>query len=178
MANYYNPYLNPYINNQFAMQDLQSMRNDIDRQIRNIQQQQQQTQMQQPAPITQNFSLAPNPTNTDLEAKYADNVEEVKNTFVMKTGIFTNKDFSKIWVKDVTGNIRTFSTREEIKIDEKDKALQEKDNQILSLQAEINELKEIMSNGNATEFHNTNNDEQFKNEKSTGFSKSSKHSSK
>lgn len=178
MANYYNPYFNPYINNQFAMQDLQNMRSDIDRQIRNLQQQQQQNQnqMQPVQPITQNFSLAPNPTNTDLEAKYVDNIEEVKNTFVMKTGIFTNKDFSKIWIKDVTGNIRTFSTREEIKIDEKDKALQEKDTQILSLQAEINELKEAMSN--ATELHNTNNDEQFKNEKSSSFPKSSKHSTK
>jgi len=175
MPNYYNPYQNPYqtANNQIQMQRLQSMRDDIDRQMQSMQQMPAQ---QLPPQINQTFSLAPNPSNTDLEAKYADSVEEVKNTFVMKTGIFTNKDFSKIWIKDVTGNIRTFNTQEEIQIDERDKALQEKDNMIVSLKAEINQLKEAMSN--ATEYYNTKPNEQITNDKSTGFSKSPKHTTK
>jgi hypothetical protein len=94
-------------NSQFYMQNLQDMRDRIDSQIRNYQ----QNQTQQPVtqPITQNFQLAPNPTNNELEAKYVDNIEAVKNTFVIKTGIFLNKDFSTLWVKDVTGKIRTFA---------------------------------------------------------------------
>lgn len=166
--NYYNPY---YSNNQFQMQRLQNMREEIDRQMQAMQ----QPTPQPVQPITQNFSLAPNPSNIELEAKYVDNVEEVKNTFVMKTGIFTNKDFSKIWIKDVTGNIRTFTTQEEIKIDDRDIELREKDNKILSLEAQINELKESL---NATELYSTSSDEQSKVEKSTNVPKSTKYTSK
>ena len=83
-----------------------------DNQIKNYQ----QSQMQQPItqPITQNFQIAPQPNNNnnELESKYADNIDAVKNTFVIKTGIFVNKDFSTLWVNDATGNIRTFRTEE------------------------------------------------------------------
>ena len=142
MANY-----NPY-NYNFYMQDLQGMRDKIDRQLHQMQQNQFMQQPQQ-APITQNFQLAPNPTNNDLEAKYAENIEEVKNTFVVKTGIFATKDFSTIWIKDVTGNIKTYKTEEVVELDEKDKKILEKDNTILMLQKEINELKGVISNANA-----------------------------
>lgn len=156
--------------NQYQIQRLQNMRDEIDRQMQSIQQ-----PVQQPVqPITQNFSLAPN--TTEIEAKYVDNIEEVKNTFVMKTGIFTNRDFSKMWVKDVTGNIRVFNTEEEIKIDERDKEIQEKDSTIIALRNEIKELKEMMAN--ATELYNTSDDEQPKVEKSTNVPKSTKHTTK
>lgn len=173
MNNFYNPYTN--MNGQYQMQRLQNMRDEIDRQIQNYQQPMQQ---QPPQNITQNFSLAPNPSNVELEAKYVDNIEEVKNTFVMKTGIFITKDFSKIWIKDVTGNIRIFNTQEEIKIDEKDRALQEKDGMILSLQAEINQLKEAMSNANTAELYNAKPNEPIANDKSAGLSKGTKHPTK
>lgn len=137
-----------YQNNQYYMQDLQAMKDRIDNQIRNFQQ---QNQMQQPVqqPITQNFQLASNPTNSDLESKYADNVEEVKNTFVMKTGVFVNKDFSTMWIKDVTGNIRTFRTDEIIELDEKDK-------EIYMLKKQIEEMKGMIANANDTSHANVN----------------------
>ena len=136
-----------YGNNQFYMQDLQAMKDRIDNQMRQIQQ---QNQMQQPVqqPITQNFQLAPNPTNNELEAKYASNFDEVKNTFVMKTGIFTNKDFSTIWIKDVTGNIRTFKTEEVVELDPKDR-------EILDLQKQVNELKGMIENANESQYINS-----------------------
>lgn len=123
-------------NSQFFMNDLQAMRDKIDRQMQQIQMQQQQTQqMQQPTNLTQNFQLAPNNTsNNDLESKYANNIEEVKNTLVIKTGIFATKDFSTIWIKDVTGKIRTFKTEEIIEMDEKDK-------EIYMLKRQVEELK-------------------------------------
>lgn len=133
---------NYYPNNQFYMQDLQNMKDRIDSQMRQLQNQQPVQQ-----PITQNFQLAPNPTNNDLESKYANNIDEVKNTFVMKTGLFTNKDFSTIWIKDVTGNIRTFKTEEVVELDEKDR-------EILDLQRQVNELKGMIANAN--EYDNTN----------------------
>ena len=146
-----------YPNNQIYMQnmqDLQNMRDKIDRQMQQVQQMNQnQMQQQQPVPITQNFQLAPNPTNNELESKYANNIDEVKNTFVMKTGVFLNKDFTTLWIKDVTGNIRTFRTEEVIDLDPKDKEIQ-------MLKNEIERMKGMMSN--AVEYDNTDIDEPVK----------------
>lgn len=150
MANY-----NPY--NNFYMQDLQSMRDRIDNQMRQIQQN--QYQMQSPIPqVTQNFQLAPNPTNNELESKYADTIEEVRNTFVVKTGLFVNKDFSKLWIKDVTGKIKTFNLEEVVELDEKDKKILDQSNTILILQKQLEELKGEISNddtGDSTELSKT-----------------------
>jgi len=143
-----------YQNNQFYMQDLQNMKDRIDRQMQQVQQMNQnQIQNQQPVPITQNFQLAPNPNNNELESKYVNNIDEVKNTFVMKTGIFINKDFTSLWIKDVTGNIRTFRTEEIIELDPKDKEIQ-------MLRNEIEKMKGMMSN--AIEYDNTDIDEPVK----------------
>ena len=157
----------------YYLQDLQGMRDRIDRTIQ--QYQHQQMQQAQPAPITQNFQLAPNPTNNDLEAKYANNIDEVKNTFVLKTGIFTMKDFSTIWIKDVSGNIKTYKTEEVIELDEKDKKIKEQDDVISSLQKQINELKGAILN--ATN-HDDNADviEPVTAKKSTGVSNNTKSS--
>ena len=134
-------------NSQFYMQNLQDMRDRIDSQIRNYQQNQTQQPITQP--ITQNFQLAPNPTNNELEAKYVDNIEAVKNTFVIKTGIFLNKDFSTLWIKDVTGKIRTFATEEIIEMDEKDK-------EIYQLRKQIEEMKGMIENDNKSDNSNAN----------------------
>lgn len=128
-----------YPNNQFYMQDLQNMKDKIDRQMQQIQQYN-QNQMQQPVqqPITQNFQLAPNPTNNELESKYANNIDEVKNTFVMKTGIFINKDFNTLWIKNTNGDIRTFQLNEIIEQDPKDIEIQNLKNEIERMRGMIN----------------------------------------
>lgn len=138
-------------NNPMYMQNLQSLQDMRDRIDSQMKQMQQQNQMPQPVaqPITQNFQIAPTQTNNELESKYADNIETVKNTFVMKTGIFLNKDFSTLWVKDVTGNIRTFRTEEVIEMDEKDK-------EIYQLKKQIEEMKGMMSNANESVNANVN----------------------
>lgn len=138
-------------NNPMYMQNLQSLQDMRDRIDSQMKQMQQQNQMPQPVaqPITQNFQIAPTQTNNELESKYADNIETVKNTFVMKTGIFINKDFSTLWVKDVTGNIRTFRTEEVIEMDEKDK-------EIYMLKRQLEEMKGMMSNANESANANVN----------------------
>ena len=138
-------------NNPMYMQNLQSLQDMRDRIDSQMKQMQQQNQMPQPVaqPITQNFQIAPAQTNNELESKYADNIETVKNTFVMKTGIFLNKDFSTLWVKDVTGNIRTFRTEEVIEMDEKDK-------EIYMLKRQLEEMKGMMSNANESANANVN----------------------
>jgi len=160
-----------YPNNNFYMQDLQNMRDRIDRQMQQIQQQNQFMQPQQ-APITQNFQLAPNPSNNELESKYANNIDEVKNTFVIKTGIFITKDFSTLWIKDVTGNIKTYKTEEIVELDDKDKKILEQDSLILSLQKQVNQLKGEIANVN--EYNSSSVDEPTTSKKSTRVSSHTK----
>ena len=154
-----------YPNNNFYMQDLQNMRDKIDSQIR----QYQQSQMQQPVqqPITQNFQLAPTQNNNELESKYAVNIEDVRNTLVMKTGIFTTKDYSTIWVKDVSGKIRTFNTIEVVEMDDKDR-------EIYALKKQIEEMKGMIKN----ESSNTDINEPVESKKSTRISTSKQSNAK
>ena len=143
-----------YPNNQLYMQnmqDLQNMREKIDRQMQQMQQlNQNQMQQQQPVPITQNFQLAPNPTNNELESKYANNIDEVRNTFVMKTGVFVNKDFTSMWVKTTDGNIKTYELNEVIQQDPKDV-------EINNLKKELQRMKEMIAN--ESNVNNSDNDE-------------------
>ena len=146
-----------YNNSQYYMKNLQDMRDRIDNQIRNYE----QSQMQQPIaqPITQNFQIAPQSNNNnELESKYANSIDDVRNTFVIKTGIFVNKDFSTLWVKNATGDIKTFKTEEVIELDDKDK-------EIMELKKQIEDMKGMIINAN--EFHDTNADEQITETKST-----------
>ena len=154
-----------YPNNNFYMQDLQNMRDKIDSQIR----QYQQSQMQQPVqqPITQNFQLAPTQNNNELESKYAVNIEDVRNTLVMKTGIFTTKDYSTIWVKDISGKIRTFNTIEVVEMDDKDR-------EIYALKKQIEEMKGMIKN----ESSNTDINEPVESKKSTRISTSKQSNAK
>lgn len=137
-----------YQNNQYYMQnmqDLQNMKERIDSQMKQMQQFN-QNQMQQPQipQVNQTFQLAPNPTNNELESKYANNIDEVRNTFVMKTGVFVNKDFTSLWIKDVTGNIRTFRTEEVIEKDPKEIEIE-------NLKAELQRVKyELYEQSNTT----------------------------
>lgn len=132
---YPNYQVNPFGYNNYY-QDLQNMRDRIDNQMRQMQPMQ---MPQQPTAINQTFQLAPNQASNELESRYATNEDEVRNTLVMKTGLFINKDFTTLWIKDVTGNIRTFSLSEVIQLDEKDK-------QILALQKQIEDMKGMMNN--------------------------------
>lgn len=142
-----------YSNNQYYMQnmqDLQNMREKIDRQMQQMQQFNQNQMQQQPVPnVTQNFQIAPNPTNNELESKYVNNIEDVRNTFVMKTGVFLNKDFTNLWVKNTNGDIKTFTLEEVIEIDPKDKEIQMLRNELERMKGMINNE----SNGNNSDIN-------------------------
>ena len=133
-----------YQNNQYYMQnmqDLQNMKERIDKQMQQMQQfNQNQIQNQQPIPqINQSFQFAPNPTNNELESKYVNNIDEVRNTFVMKTGVFLNKELNTLWIKNTNGDIRTFELNELVEIDPKDR-------EITMLKQELEKMKEMISN--------------------------------
>ena len=146
-----------YPNNQYYMQnmqDLQNMKERIDKQMQQMQQfNQNQVQNQQPIPqINQSFQLAPNPSNNELESKYVNNIDEVKGIFVMKTGVFLNKELNTLWIKNTNGDIRTFELNELVEIDPKDR-------EINNLKQELQRMKEMIaneSNGNSTDFNESN----------------------
>ena len=143
-----------YQNNQYYMQnmqDLQNMKERIDKQMQQMQQfNQNQIQNQQPIPqINQSFQLAPNPTNNELESKYVNNIDEVKGIFVMKTGVFLNKELNTLWIKNTNGDIRTFELNELVEIDPKDR-------EIALLKQELEKMKEMISN--ESNGNNTDND--------------------
>ena len=133
-----------YPNNQYYMQnmqDLQNMKERIDKQMQQMQQFNQNQMQQQPTStnLTQNFQLAPNSNNNELESKYVNNIDEVKGIFVMKTGVFLNKELNTLWIKNTNGDIRTFELNELVEIDPKDR-------EITMLKQELEKMKEMISN--------------------------------
>jgi len=152
--NYQNWYGN---NGQYYMQNLQDMRDRIDNQMKQYQQSQMQMQQPQIPQINQNFQITPTTNNNnEIQAKYVNNIDDVKNTFVMTTGLFVNKEMNTLWFKNVNGDIRTFNLQEIIEQDEKDIEIQR-------LRNEIENMKGMIMN----ESRITNVDEQIADEKST-----------
>ena len=107
----YNPY-----NNQMYMQDLQGLRDRIDRQMQIANQNQPQT-----APITQNFQIAPNQTNQGI--KYVNSIDDVKKELVFVDTLFVNKEYTQLWYKNASGEVKTYELREIIELDEKDRKI-------------------------------------------------------
>ncbi len=165
-----------YQNNQYYMQnmqDLQNMREKIDNQMKQMQQfNQSQMQNQQPIPqINQSFQLAPNPTNNELESKYVNNIDEVKGIFVMKTGVFLNKELNTLWIKNTNGDIRTFELSEIIEQDPKDV-------EINNLKQELQRMREMINYANESNVNNSNDDGANESKNATKLSNRSKSNAK
>ena len=101
-------------------------------------------------PITQNFQLAP---SKDV-IKYAGSIDEVKKDIVIGDTPYFSKDLSVVWIKNTSGNIKTYELKEIVEKDEKDIMID-------LLQAQINELKGMIENEHIT------NDDAKSNETST-----------
>lgn len=132
-------------NNQYYMQSLQDMKNNIEEQMRRYQQN--QMQMQQPVPqpqIHQSFQLAPQSNAFEIQAKYVTDITDVQNTFVMNLGIFVNKELDTLWLKNINGEIRTFALSEIIQEDPKDK-------EINNLKQELENMKLLVSENKVKE---------------------------
>lgn len=163
--NYQNWYGN---NGQYYMQNLQDMRDRIDNQMKQYQQSQMQMQQPQIPQINQNFQITPTTNNNnEIQAKYVNNIDDVKNTFVMTTGLFVNKEMNTLWFKNVNGDIRTFNLQEIIEQDEKDLEIQR-------LRNEIENMKGMILN----ESNNTNVDVEVAETKSKGVSSNKRSNAK
>ena len=136
---------NTYNPNNYIMQEWQNMKDRIDRNMQNYQQTQNQFMQPQQAPITQNFQLTPQSNNpNELQSSYVNNIDEVKNIFMTRNGIFVNKDLTSAWFKDTEGKIKTFSLIEVIEKDEKDLEIE-------NLKNEINQMRTLLLQKNETQ---------------------------
>lgn len=125
-----------YGNNQFYMQDLQSIRDRIDAQMRQLQQ---PTMQQQTPAINQTFQLSNPSSGNDFDGKYAKDIEEVRNTLTLKNTFFVDKDMKILWFKNVSGDIKSYNLSEIIELDPKDK-------EIIELKKQVEDLKGMMLN--------------------------------
>lgn len=151
-------YGNPYFNQQAYQQDLINMRDRLDKQIQ--QAQAQQMNNNQPPAINQTFQLSPNQGN---HIKYAETEEDVSKELVFADTLFVNRAYSKMWLKNASGEIKEYELKEVIKKDEKDL-------QIASLMAKIEELEKEMKNNERTSNDDANVNVTTSNKKSTNGS--------
>lgn len=168
---YNSPYTNVY-NPQATVDKINAQMNELEKMKQQLQHPIQQT----PTNLTQNFQISPN--NRDV-IKYANSIEEVQRDMVIGDTPFFSKDMSVVWVKNTKNEIKTYELNEIIPKDEKDI-------QIEFLQAQIEELKGMMtneqstSNANAeqvatdTTEHGETVGESIEKSKSTGISRISK----
>lgn len=126
---------NPYQRNFNALSQ-QSMYEQIDNEINNLQQMKERmktNQVQQPA-INQTFQLAP--TNREI-MRYVNSIDDVQRENVIGETPYFSKDLSIVWIKGLNGSIRTFELNEIIPKDDKDIKIE-------YLEAQIEELKKGM----------------------------------
>lgn len=133
---------NPY-NNQMYMQDLQQMRDRIDRQMQIANQNQPQT-----TPITQNFQLAPNQNSNGI--RYVNSIEDVKKELVFADTLFTNKEYTLLWLKNASGDVKAYELKEIIELDEKDRKIADLEAKIDMLVKEKENEQYVNENANGT----------------------------
>lgn len=143
-------------NNQYA--NTYSPQSSIDRintqisELEKLKNQIPQTTMQHPTNLTQNFQLTP---SNNAAIRYVESIDDVQKSFVIVDTPFFSKDLSFLWIKNTKGEIKSYSITEIIQKDEKDL-------QIESLQAQIDELKGMIANeqSNGNVFANNESTEQ------------------
>ncbi len=136
-------YGNPY-NNQMYMQDLQGLRDRIDRQMQMVNQ---QSQPQTPQ-INQNFQLAPNQNANGI--KYVNSIDDVKKELVFTDTLFVNKEYTLLWFKNTSGDVKTYELKEIIIKDEKDLRIAELEAKIDMLTKEKKDEQYVNENANGT----------------------------
>ena len=118
----------PYMNQSVYEQNLENIIQQANGQL------QQLRNRPTPTNLTQNFQITPqNSTPNDLQSAYVSGVEEVKNIFMTKNGIFVDKGLTNLWFKNTEGNIRAFTLQEVVQKDEKDLEIEELKKQLENL---------------------------------------------
>lgn len=166
-----NPYVRPF-NNMISQQ---SMYEQIDNEINNLQQMRERmknNQLQQPIQptnLTQNFQIAPQSNNG---IKVVNSVEDVQKELAITDTPFVNNNYTTLWIKNAKGEIRTFNIEEIKPKDEKDLIIEDLKSQIYQLNSQIKEMNtyEQQHNETSNEYESKQLDEPIKNEKPTNVS--------
>lgn len=145
MNNSYAPYGSQYYNQQYE-QNLQNIMRDAQNKLNQLHN---PPQPQQQVPITQNFQLTPSSGLNGI--KYAEDIEEVKRQQVFGDTIFVNKEYSSLWLKSATGDIKSYELIEIVEKDEKDRKIDELMAKIESLEKEIKNNEPTSDDTNASE---------------------------
>ena len=135
----------------------------IDKQISDLERI--KSQIQQPAPITQNFQIAP----TRDSIHYVNSIEDVQKEVVYGATPFFSKDMTVLWVKNAPNSIKSYEIKEIINKDEKDLKIE-------FLMAQIEDLKKGMSE--IAKSDNDNANESVESEESSDASNGGKSKSK
>ena len=108
------------------IRSLQNLKNETEQRL-------QQAMQYQPAAINQTFQLAPSSqyTNNEYDGIKAKNIDEVRNTLALRDTLFINDEKDTLWLKDASGNIKTYNLQEVIELDEKDKKIYELQKRII-----------------------------------------------
>lgn len=172
-----NPYVRPF-NNMISQQ---SMYEQIDNEINNLQQMRERmknNQLQQPIQptnLTQNFQIAPQSNNG---IKVVNSVEDVQKELAITDTPFVNNNYTTLWIKNAKGEIRTFELKEIKPKDEKDLIIEDLKSQIYQLNSQIKEMNtyEQQHNETSDEYESKQLNEPTKNEATSNVSnvKSSK----
>lgn len=131
----------PGYNNQYYVQDLQNMRDRIDKQL---QQMQSYNQPQQIPNINQTFQLAPSQNNNGV--KYAESIDDVKKELVFCDTLFVNKEYKKMWLKNARGETKEYELIQIVEQDPSALKIEELTANNDALKKEINELKKVIEN--------------------------------
>lgn len=121
------------------IRNLQNLKNETEQKLQQAMMMQQNPSV--PPSINQTFQITPNNQNNinDFDGKLVKNSDDVKNTLALKQTLFINENRDTLWIKDVSGAIKTYSLQEIVELDEKDV-------EINNLKKELQELKEMMKN--------------------------------
>ena len=151
---------NPYQRNYMQPSPMyeQNMYDQIDNQIKQLQQMKEQVKHNQQPAINQTIQLSPTSNNT---IKYVGDVNEVSKELVFGDTPFFSKDMSIVWIKNSKGDIKTYELKEIVPMDERDLLIQ-------NLQMQVNELrKEVKTNAKSID---ANDDESNSSKESTDVS--------
>ena len=156
---------NPY-QRSFNTISQQSMYEQIDNEINNLQQMKERMKNNatQPPAINQTFQLAP--TNREI-MRYVNSIDDVQRENVIAETPYFSKDLSIVWIKGLNGNIRTFELTEIIPKDDKDIKIE-------YLEAQIKELKKGMIRNESNTNVDDTTSESIEDEKSSNVSTISK----
>lgn len=126
----------PSYNQHLSVDRINAQINDLERLKAQAQ------SVSQPA-INQTFQLAP---SNQGGIRYVDSIDEVSKELVFGDTVFFSKDFSQMWLKNVKGEVKTYSLTEIVQKDEKDLMIEELKNQIADMKKEMEEYGKYINN--------------------------------